>query len=208
MPSVFKTTTTNPIDRWVAFVLWDYSLTQRKWTLANWNVYDSTVCLFNLYWKPNPFSSRSAALFPSNPFIYKCKLVGTQFIMARNRENMCNYGRLLRLVLLLMTFDLMASLRLNSSVVLKWGEDVQNHILTIAEEGLKSRELQKLYDSANYTVEKKDGFKTVDRVESALGDYFIKKERAARVSDLSSFINTEIKYGTSKMFLKLKCLVF
>ena len=116
---------------------------------------------------------------------------------------MCNYGRLLRLVLLLMTFDLMASLRLNSSVVLKWGEDVQNHILTIAEEGLKSRELQKLYDSANYTVEKKDGFKTVDRVESALGDYFIKKERAARVSDLSSFINTEIKYGTSKIFLKL-----
>ena len=80
-----------------------------------------------------------------------------------------------------MTFDISFSAPLNSTVVLKWGEDVQNHILTIAEEGLKSRELQKFYDSASYTVENKDGFKTVDRVEATLGDYFVKKERAARV---------------------------
>ena len=71
----------------MAFVLWDYSLTQRKWTLANWNVYDSTVCLFNLYWKPNPFSSRSAALFPSNPFIQVQTCGNTVYYGQKQREH-------------------------------------------------------------------------------------------------------------------------
>ena len=104
--------------------------------------------------------------------------------MAKNRNTICVCKIFLQLFLIvLLTFDMSTySAPLNSTVILKWGEDVQNHILTIAEEGLKSRELQKFYDSASYTVENKDGFKTVDRVESALGGYFVKKERAARVS--------------------------
>lgn len=102
--------------------------------------------------------------------------------MPKNRMSMCACKTFwLFVLLILMTFDISFSAPLNSTVVLKWGEDVQNHILTIAEEGLKSRELQKFYDSASYTVENKDGFKTVDRVEATLGDYFVKKERAARV---------------------------
>ena len=48
---------------------------------------DSTVCLFNLYWKPNPFSSRSAALFPSNPFIQVQTCGNTVYYGQKQREH-------------------------------------------------------------------------------------------------------------------------
>ena len=71
---------------------------------------------------------------------------------------------------------------LESSVVKHWSEKVQDYLLTLAKEGLKTQELQKLYDNANYTVEHKDGFKTISSVKAKLGNYFIKKEKAAWVS--------------------------
>lgn len=59
---------------------------------------------------------------------------------------------------------------------------MEGYLLKLAEEGLKTRELQKLYDSANYTVEEKSGFDTINSVKSRLGNYFVKKENTARVS--------------------------
>ena len=70
---------------------------------------------------------------------------------------------------------------LNASVVRNWSRQVENYLLTIAEEGLQTQQLQRLYDGANYTVEQKDGFDTINSVKSRLGNYFVKKENAARV---------------------------
>lgn len=71
--------------------------------------------------------------------------------------------------------------RLNNDIVKNWSALVESYLLKLAEEGLKTRELQKLYDNANYTVEEKSGFDTVNSVKSRLGNYFVKKENAARV---------------------------
>lgn len=70
--------------------------------------------------------------------------------------------------------------RLNNDIVKNWSALVESYLLKLAEEGLKTRELQKLYDNANYTVEEKSGFDTVNSVKSRLGNYFVKKENAAR----------------------------
>lgn len=45
--------------------------------------------------------------------------------------------------------------RLNNDIVKNWSALVESYLLKLAEEGLKTRELQKLYDNANYTVEEK-----------------------------------------------------
>ena len=70
---------------------------------------------------------------------------------------------------------------LDSHVVKQWSTQVENYLLKLAEEGLKTSELQKLYDAANYTVEEKNGFDTIRSVKSRLGNYFVKKEKIARV---------------------------
>lgn len=70
---------------------------------------------------------------------------------------------------------------LNKNTVKNWSAQVESYLLKLAEEGLKTRELQKLYDSANYTVEEKSGFDTINSVKSRLGNYFVKKENTARV---------------------------
>lgn len=70
---------------------------------------------------------------------------------------------------------------LDSETVKHWSAQVEKYLLRLAEEGLKTRELQKLYDSANYTVEEKSGFDTINSVKSRLGNYFVKKETTARV---------------------------
>lgn len=69
---------------------------------------------------------------------------------------------------------------LDSGVVKQWSTKVENYLLKLAEEGLKTSELQKLYDAANYTVEEKNGFDTIRSVKSRLGNYFVKKEKIAR----------------------------
>ena len=72
---------------------------------------------------------------------------------------------------------------LDSTTVKNWSTQVEKYLLKLAEEGLKAQELQKLYDSANYTVEEKSGFDTINSVKSRLGNYFVKKETTARVRE-------------------------
>lgn len=70
---------------------------------------------------------------------------------------------------------------LDRKAVKNWSAQVENYLLKLADEGLKTHELQKLYDSANYTVEVKSGSDTIKSVKSRLGNYFVKKETTARV---------------------------
>jgi len=72
---------------------------------------------------------------------------------------------------------------LDNNTVKSWSTQVEKYLLKLAEEGLKAQELQKLYDSANYTVEEKSGFDTINSVKSRLGNYFVKKETTARVRE-------------------------
>ena len=87
------------------------------------------------------------------------------------------------LLFLLITAEisLLAGGTLNSKTVKNWSAQVENYLLKLAEDGLKTHELQTLYDRANYTVEEKSGFDTLNSVKSRLGDYFVKKETTARV---------------------------
>jgi len=86
------------------------------------------------------------------------------------------------LLLFAITFEvsLLAGGSLDNDIVKNWSAHVEGYLLKLAEEGLKTRELQKLYDSANYTVEEKSGFDTINSVKSRLGNYFVKKENTAR----------------------------
>ena len=91
------------------------------------------------------------------------------------------------LLLFAITFEvsLLAGGSLDNDTVKNWSAHVEGYLLKLAEEGLKTRELQKLYDSANYTVEEKSGFDTINSVKSRLGNYFVKKENTARVGCIS-----------------------
>lgn len=71
---------------------------------------------------------------------------------------------------------------LDESLVKSWSQKVEEYLLKLAEEGLKTQELQKHYDEAIYRVEDKKGSATVNSVKARLGNYFVKKEQAARVS--------------------------
>ena len=55
----------------------------------------------------------------------------------------------------------------------------------LTSEGLQSHYTQHFFDTANYTLQEKNGNETVKRVKALLGDYFVRKERAARVSDIA-----------------------
>ena len=90
--------------------------------------------------------------------------------------------------------------RLNNDIVKNWSALVESYLLKLAEEGLKTRELQKLYDNANYTVEEKSGFDTVNSVKSRLGNYFVKKENAARVSK-NNFFNCGMENLISELLI-------
>ena len=91
------------------------------------------------------------------------------------------------LLLFAISFEvsLLAGGSLDNDVVKNWSAHVEGYLLKLAEEGLKTRELQKLYDNANYTVEEKSGFDTINSVKSRLGNYFVKKETTARVRCIS-----------------------
>ncbi|KAK3727819.1 hypothetical protein QZH41_008237 [Actinostola sp. cb2023] len=69
---------------------------------------------------------------------------------------------------------------LDKSVVKSWSQKVEEYLLKLTEEGLKTQELQKHYDEAIYAVEDKKGSETVNSVKARLGNYFVKKEQAAR----------------------------
>ena len=86
---------------------------------------------------------------------------------------------------------------LTKDTVKSWSTQVESYLLKLAEEGLKTRELQKLYDSANYTVEEKSGFDTINSVKSRLGNYFVKKENTARVSQIL-FLLMKYKYKATR----------
>lgn len=53
--------------------------------------------------------------------------------------------------------------------------------MELAKEGLRTNELQKLYDEASYVAEQRNGERTVEAVKEELGGYFSKKEKAAKV---------------------------
>ncbi|XP_063967969.1 voltage-dependent calcium channel subunit alpha-2/delta-3-like [Lytechinus pictus] len=80
--------------------------------------------------------------------------------------------------------------------VQNWATLVQNYILHLTSEGLQSHHTQHFFDTANYTLQEKNGNETVKRVKDLLGEYFVRKERTARkivqkVVDLyDSFMNS------------------
>nr|QJU69482.1 cacna2d1 [Nematostella vectensis] len=69
---------------------------------------------------------------------------------------------------------------LDKVIVESWAQKVEGYLLKLAEEGLKTKELQREYDKAVYTVENKDGLETIKSVKDLLGNYFVKKEQAAK----------------------------
>ena len=70
---------------------------------------------------------------------------------------------------------------LTKETVRDWALKVQDYLVELAEEGLKTKELQKLYDEASYVKEQRNGEATVEAVKEKLGGYFSKKEKAAKV---------------------------
>jgi len=91
--------------------------------------------------------------------------------------------RLAFVVVVLFSLSILTnSAPLDKTIVESWSQKVEEYLLKLAEEGLKTQELQKHYDEAIYRVEDKKGSATVNSVKSRLGNYFVKKERAARVS--------------------------
>lgn len=70
---------------------------------------------------------------------------------------------------------------LTEDIVRKWASQIEDYLTELAEEGLRTKELQNLYDSASYVVEPKNGKETVQAVKEKLGGYFLKKEKAAKV---------------------------
>lgn len=86
------------------------------------------------------------------------------------------------LVTFLAFLNTIYSAPLDKSVVKSWSQKVEEYLLKLSEEGLKTQELQRHYDEAIYRVESKKGSETVNSVKARLGNYFVKKEEAARVS--------------------------
>ncbi|XP_033124937.1 voltage-dependent calcium channel subunit alpha-2/delta-1-like [Anneissia japonica] len=64
--------------------------------------------------------------------------------------------------------------------VQNWAILIQNYILQVTSDGLQTQWTQKFYDLANYTIDIKNGSKTIEKVQGILGDYFTKKEEAAK----------------------------
>lgn len=89
--------------------------------------------------------------------------------------------RFLLLFLIILEIIFIVRGTLNTRTVKNWTALVENYLLKLAEDGLKTHELQELYDGANYTVEEKNGSDTLNSVKSRLGDYFVKKETTAKV---------------------------
>ena len=70
---------------------------------------------------------------------------------------------------------------LTKETVRDWASRVEDYLAELAEEGLRTKELQKLYDTASYVEEQRNGKATVEAVKDKLGGYFSKKEKAAKV---------------------------
>ena len=117
------------------------------------------------------------------------------------RVTFCSSPLLFILFAIAFEESLLAGGSLDNDIVKNWSAHVEGYLLKLAEEGLKTRELQKLYDSANYTVEEKSGFDTINSVKSRLGNYFVKKENTARVGCiffwLLQHVNVNLKRALS-----------
>lgn len=70
---------------------------------------------------------------------------------------------------------------LEKEMVKLWASKIEEYLTELAEEGLRTQELQLLYDKASYIDDPRDGNKTVEAVKQKLGGYFSKKENAAKV---------------------------
>jgi hypothetical protein len=70
---------------------------------------------------------------------------------------------------------------LTKDTVRDWALKVEDYLVELAEEGLRTKDLQKLYDTASYVEEQRNGKATVEAVKEKLGGYFSKKEKAAKV---------------------------
>lgn len=64
--------------------------------------------------------------------------------------------------------------------VVNWAVMIQNYISQLASDGIKRDITQSLFDTANYTYEKKNGTKTVAQVQEQLSRYFRAKRQAAQ----------------------------
>ncbi|XP_028402985.1 voltage-dependent calcium channel subunit alpha-2/delta-1-like isoform X1 [Dendronephthya gigantea] len=69
---------------------------------------------------------------------------------------------------------------LTKETVRDWASKVEDYLVELAKEGLRTKELQRLYDEASYVAEQRDGKRTVEAVKEKLGGYFSKKEKAAK----------------------------
>ena len=84
-------------------------------------------------------------------------------------------------LLLLLLSCFVRSHHLTEKTVKDWALKVEDYLVELAEEGLRTKELQKLYDTASYVKEHRNGTATVEAVKEKLGGYFSKKEKAAKV---------------------------
>ncbi|XP_071807181.1 voltage-dependent calcium channel subunit alpha-2/delta-3-like [Asterias amurensis] len=64
--------------------------------------------------------------------------------------------------------------------VQNWATLIQNYILQLCSDGLKTEYTQSFYDKADYILQKKNATEIVAKVRELLDDYFNKKEEAAR----------------------------
>ena len=84
-------------------------------------------------------------------------------------------------VILLFVVSTVFTDHLTDDMVRSWASKVEDYLVKLAEEGLRTKELQTLYDTASYVEEQRSGDETIEAVKEKLGGYFSKKEKAAKV---------------------------
>lgn len=87
---------------------------------------------------------------------------------------------LAKCIFLLLALSFVYTKPLTKETVRQWASKIEEYLAEVAEEGLRTRELQKMYDKASYIDDRKNGSKTVEAVKKRLGGYFSKKEHAAK----------------------------
>lgn len=85
--------------------------------------------------------------------------------------------------ILINVFCIVSTNHLTKEIVRNWASTIEEYLIELAKEGLRTKELQMLYDESTYVEEQRSGLATVEAVKEKLGDYFSKKEQAAKVSD-------------------------
>lgn len=70
-----------------------------------------------------------------------------------------------------------------------YSKSVLTVVLQLASEGIKKDFTQSLFDSANYTLEVKNGTELVRKMKEELEDYFSSKKQAAQVKKICAFFH-------------------